>query len=266
MKHAPFVLVLASGLLLAGLLAIIPSASAHEQEVSVDWLVAYANIQVLAPPVFTLYPGSSTLPLSGAGTVYTFPYPVIGDTTGGRPLLHTGDYVVASWSFRYVGSVTVRGDLFWVTRLGLDFGTVGRYIDTGGTGLQWIGASSFELRPNTRYDAALVLRSIQPTLRHLHVGISVQNVGNIPTAPTDTRDPPMPTLYGIFTDAIGPVTEPLQGFPITPNPFGAGATFNLLTPWPWAVASLFGQIVIGFFFIGIMWWYGRYESRKGAKT
>jgi hypothetical protein len=43
-------------------------------------------------------------------------------------------------------------------------------------------------------------------------------------------------------------------------------TVGLIAPWPWAVASLAAQIVIGFFFIGIMWWYGRYESRKGAKT
>jgi hypothetical protein len=41
---------------------------------------------------------------------------------------------------------------------------------------------------------------------------------------------------------------------------------KLITPWPWAVGSLAAQIVIGFVFMGIMWWYGRYESRKGAKT
>jgi hypothetical protein len=150
----------------------------------------------------------------------------------------------------------VRGDLFWVTRLGLDFGTIGRYING-----QWIGASSFELVPNTRYDATLVLRSIQPTFRHLHVGVSVQNVGNIPAAPTVSPIPAGgPTLYGLFTDASGPVTEPVM---INVPNFG---TVGLIAPWPWAVASLAAQIVIGFVFIGIMWWYGRYESRKGAKT
>src|SRR5439155_1562209 len=62
------------------------------------------------------------------------------------PGLATGDYINITWSFRYVAGNTVRGDLFWITRLGLDFGTVGRYIN-----YQWIGASSFELVPNTQY-------------------------------------------------------------------------------------------------------------------
>jgi hypothetical protein len=70
-----------------------------------------------------------------------------------------------------------------------------------------------------------------------------------------------PTLYGLFTDASGPITEPLAGVNVAP--FG---DLKLITPWPWAVGSLAAQIVIGFVFMGIMWWYGRYESRKGAKT
>jgi hypothetical protein len=254
MKHGLIVFVFAIGLLAAGLLGIVGGARAHPQEVSVDWEVAYANIQVLSPPgppVFTRYACPCTPPLTGGTAVvgvFGADYPTLP--------LKTGDEIVVTWSFRYVGANVVRGDLFWVTRLGLDFGTIGRYING-----QWIGASSFELVPNTRYDATLVLRSIQPTFRHLHVGVSVQNVGNIPAAPTVSPIPAGgPTLYGLFTDASGPVTEPVM---INVPNFG---TVGLIAPWPWAVASLAAQIVIGFVFIGIMWWYGRYESRKGAKT
>ena len=251
MKHGLIVFVFAIGLLAAGLLGIVGGARAHPQEVSVDWEVAYANIQVLGPPVYTRYACPCAPPLTG-GTA------VVGVLGADYPTLtlKTGDEIVVTWSFRYVAANVVRGDLFWITRLGLDFGTIGRYING-----QWIGASSFELVPNTRYDATLVLRSIQPTFRHLHVGVSVQNVGNIPAAPTVSPIPAGgPTLYGLFTDASGPVTEPVM---INVPNFG---TVGLIAPWSWAVASLFGQIVIGFFFIGIMWWYGRYESRKGAKT
>jgi hypothetical protein len=254
MKHAFIVFVFAIGLLSAGLVTFAGGARAHELEVSVDWDVAYANIQVLGPPVYTRYACPCAIPPTGGTSV-----PAVNSGSGYPTItLKTGDELVITWSFRYVAANVVRGDLFWITRLGLDFGTIGRYING-----QWIGASSFELVPNTRYDATLVLRSIQPTFRHLHVGVSVQNVGNIPAAPTVPGSnglPPMPTLYGAFTDASGPVTEPVMIN--TPN-FG---TVGLLAPWPWAVASLFGQIVIGFVFIGIMWWYGRYVSRKGAKT
>ena len=259
MKHALIVFVFAIGLLTTGLFSIAGGVRAHEQEVSVDWEVAYANIQTLGPPIFTHYT-SQSIPLSGtsfayAGVAGAQGYPQI--PSGADPKLATGDFIVVTWSFRYVAANVVRGDLFWVTRLGLDFGTIGRYING-----QWIGASSFELVPNTRYDATLVVRAIQPTIRHLHVGVSVQNVGNIPAAPTVSPIPAGgPELYGIFTDASGPVTEPLAGMTVAPI-----GNLNLITPWPWAVASLGAQIVIGFVFIGIMWWYGRYQSRKGAKT
>src|SRR5207249_11083783 len=168
--------------------------------------------------------------------------------------------------FRYVGSAAVRGDLFWITRLGLDFSTIGRYVDSG-TGRQWIGSSSFALTPKTQYNATLVLRSIQPTFRHLHVGVSVQNVGNIPAAPGPagvTGNPPILVLYGAFTDANGPVVEPLQGLTIGRSPFQG--TFLLLTPWPWAVGGFVAQVLMGLVFIGIMFWYGRWEQRKGART
>ena len=252
MKHAFIVFVFAIGLLATGLFSFVGGARAHAQEVSVDWEVAYANLNFLAPPVYTRYACPCAPPLTGgtavAGVTVSGAYPTL--------TLKTGDELVITYSFRYVAANVVRGDLFWITRLGLDFGTIGRYING-----QWIGASSFELVPNTRYDATLVLRSIQPTFRHLHVGVSVQNVGNIPAAPTVSPIPAGgPELYGLFTDASGPVTEPVM---INVPNFG---TVGLLAPWSWAVASLFGQIVIGFVFIGIMWWYGRYESRKGAKT
>jgi len=174
------------------------------------------------------------------------------------PGLATGDYINITWSFRYVAGNTVRGDLFWITRLGLDFGTVGRYIN-----YQWIGASSFELVPNTQYTATLIIRSIQPTFRHLHVGVSVQNVGNIPAAPTTLPIPAGgPILYGLFTDAHGPVVEPLKGVDVAPF----GKNLELIAPWPWAVASVFGQIILGFAFIGIMYWYARWERKRGVKA
>jgi len=171
----------------------------------------------------------------------------------------------------------VRGDLFWITRLGLDFATIGRYVtctlpapepptaDCTGTNA-WIGSSSFLLVPGARYDVTLVLRSIQPTFRHLHVGVSVQNVGNIPAAPGPvgvTGNPPIPVLYGAFTDATGPVVEPLQGLTIAGSPFQG--TFLLLTPWSWAVGGFVAQVLMGLVFIGIMFWYGRWEQRKGAR-
>src|SRR5207245_9070744 len=93
------------------------------------------------------------------------------------------------------------------------FSASGPYVNSG-PGRQWIGSSSFALTPKTQYNATLVVRSIQPTFRHLHVGVSVQNVGNIPAAPTVSGvngNPPMPTLYGLFTNANGSVVEPLAG-------------------------------------------------------
>jgi len=56
--------------------------------------------------------------------------------------------------------------------------------------------------------------------------------------------------------------EPLQGTAVGGFPNG----LQLIAPWPWAVASLFGQIVIGFAFIGIMWWYARWEKKRGVKA
>src|SRR5207247_4101635 len=255
MKHPSIAIAVAIGLMMTGVLLFATGARAHEQENSVEWEVAYANIRVLGPPVYTHYT-TQALPLGGTrftyiGQIGSNGYPTIPLLPD--PGLATGDYINITWSFRYVAGNTVRGDLFWITRLGLDFGTVGRYIN-----YQWIGASSFELVPNTQYTATLIIRSIQPTFRHLHVGVSVQNVGNIPAAPTVSGvngNPPMPTLYGLFTNANGPVVEPLAGVSIAGSPFSG--TFLLLTPWPWAVGGFAAQAVIGLVFIGAMYWYGR---------
>src|SRR5205823_12752218 len=105
-------------------------------------------------------------------------------------------------------------------RLARDYSKLGRHVDSG-TGRQWIGSSSHALTTKTQYNATLVVRSIQPTFRHLHVGVSVQNVGNIPAAPTVSAvngNPPMPTLYGLFTNANGPVVEPHDGVRIAGLP------------------------------------------------
>src|SRR3989442_270537 len=144
-KHPLVAIALAIGMVLTGVLVFATGARAHEQETSVDWEVAYANIRVLAPPVYTHYT-TQTLPLGGT-------------------------------RFAYSGVISSSG--------------------------------------------------AYPT---------------IPTSP-------------------GPVFEPLQGVSVAP--FG---NLQLIAPWPWAVASLFGQIVIGFAFIGIMWWYARYEKKRGARA
>ena len=176
MRPLSIVMVAVVGSVLLGLLAFPGGARAHETEPSVDWDVAYANVQVLGPPIYA-YHATQSLPLSGSGTRFTG---VLGAGPGGgwnTIDMNTGEYLVITWSFRYVGGAAVRGDLFWITRLGLDFSTIGRYVDNGdGTGRQWIGSSSFALTPKTQYNATLVVRSTQPTFRHLHVGVSVQNV------------------------------------------------------------------------------------------
>src|SRR6058998_2161633 len=124
MKHSSIALALVAGLLLTGVLVLATGARAHEQETSVDWEVAYANIRVLGPPVYTHYT-TQALPLGGTrftyiGQIGSNGYPTIPLLPD--PGLATGDYINITWSFRYVAGNTVRGDLFWITRLGLDFG------------------------------------------------------------------------------------------------------------------------------------------------
>ena len=250
MRHPLGVIGIVLGLVFAGIVVSPGVVSAHEQETFVSWEVAYANINFVGAPTFT---HKASLPQ--AGTAYSgAPTGPGGYATIG---MATGDYLVITYSFRYIGATVTRGDLFWVTRLGLDFGTIGRYVDG-----KWIGGRSFELVPGTQYNATLVIRSIQPVLRHLHVGLSIKDVGNIPAAPTVTPIPNGgPKLYGLFTDANGAVVDPLQGSNVQ-LPGGVG----LLAPWPWAVAGLFGQIVIGLAFIAVMFWYGRRLNKQAGGT
>lgn len=231
-------------------LVLAPAVRAHEQETFVDWEVGYANLAFLAAPVFIEQKNAvrHVGQVDGAGL-----YPTIE--------LNTGDVLVVEYGFRYLGEKERRGDLFWVTRLGLDFGTIGRYIDDG-SGREWIGGGSFALVPGQSYNATLVLRSLQPTERHLHVGVAVQDVGNLVAAPTVRPIPAGgPTLYGIWTEAVGLVVEPLEGFNVQPFP---GGSLTLLAPWPFAVGGFVAQVVIGLGFIAVMYWYGRREQKRGA--
>ena len=230
-----------------------PAVRAHEQETFVDWDVGYANLGFLAAPVFIeLKNGIQHVgQVDAAGNYATIQ-------------LSTGDRLEIRYSFRYLGEKERRGDLWWITRLGLDFGTIGRYVefvDPVVRAREWIGGGSFALLPGQTYNATLVLRSLQPTLRHLHVGVAVQDVGNIAAAPTVSPIPAGgPILYGIFTEATGPVVEPLAGFNVPP--FG---NLKLLETWPWAVGGFVAQVIIGLSFIGIMYWYGKWESKRQSK-
>jgi len=231
-----------------------PVVRAHEQETFVSWDVAYQYIDFTTVPVFIENGNRHVGQVDAAGNYATIQ-------------LDTGDRLVVEYSFKYIGEKERRGDLFWVTRLGLDFGTIGRYIefvDPVVRPREWIGGSSFAFLPGQTYNATLVLRSLQPTLRHLHVGVAVQDVGNIGAAPTESPIPVGgPILYGIWTDAKGSVVEPLEGFNVDVGSFG---TLKLLEPWPWAVTGLVAQIVIGLGFIIIMYGYGRWEKKRGAAT
>src|SRR5438552_12237691 len=125
MRHPSIAIAVAIGLVMTGVLAFATGARAHEQETSVDWEVAYANIRVLAAPVYTHYT-TQTLPLGGTRFAYTGVigsngYPTI--PTLPDPGLATGDYINITWSFRYVACNTVCGDVFCITRIGIDFGT-----------------------------------------------------------------------------------------------------------------------------------------------
>jgi len=250
MRHVSNVMTLAVALFAVALMLSPPAVRAHEQETFVDWGVAYENINFTTVPVFIENGNRHAGQVNASGGYATIQ-------------LNTGDLLVVEYSFKYLGEKERRGDLFWVTRLGLDFGTIGRYVefvDPVVRPREWIGASSFAFLPGQTYNATLVLRSLQPTLRHLHVGVAVQDVGNIAAAPTVIPIPPGgPILYGIWTDAVGLVVEPLEGFNVPP--FG---TLKLLEPWPWAVGGFVAQVVIGLSFIAIMYWYGRREQKRGA--
>ncbi len=242
MKYLSTIAVVCLTLWLLVLLPQTVTVSAHEHEDFTDWAVGFSYVRFLGPPVF-VYKDVS--------------YVGIKDPVKGYPTIDmaTGDILIAKYSFMYLGgplgNVVTRGDLFWITRLGLDFGTLGRYIN--GT---WIGGASFALIPGQTYDAEIVMRALQPTLRHLHVGVSVKDVGNIPAAPYEL---PTPLLYGIWTSATGAVVEPLAG--INVQPFG---DLKLLEVWPWAFQGVVAQILIGAIFIAVMLMYRRRELKQAA--
>ena len=107
MKRPAIAIAVATGLVLMGLLLFIPSGvRAHGQETSVDFDVAYANVRVLGAPLYTHY-ATQTLPLTGgtgtSGVIGPNGYPTI--------TMKTGEYIVVTWTFRYVGAAVVKGDL-----------------------------------------------------------------------------------------------------------------------------------------------------------
>src|SRR2546429_9916201 len=70
MRPASIAMMLVIGSVFVGLLAFPGGARAHEQETSGDWEVAYANLQVLGPPVHAYY-ATQSLPQTGSGTPFT---------------------------------------------------------------------------------------------------------------------------------------------------------------------------------------------------
>lgn len=212
---------------------------AHETEDFVDWGLAFQYIEFLGPPVFIHYKSLEDLQKGVGGVEY-----VAERGSGPTIKMSTGDILVAKFKFRYIGPTKSRADIFYLTRLGLDFGVLGKYVNG-----KFIGAKSFEVEPGKEYEAMLVLRALRPELRHLHVGVSIEGFGNIAAAPNEL---PTPVLYGIWTEATGPVVEPLEG--INVRPFGE---LKLLETWPWASASVVAQLIIGFGFIAVMHAIGR---------
>jgi len=212
---------------------------AHETEDFVDWSLAFQYVEFLGPPVFIHYKSLEDLQKGVGGVEY-----VAERGSGPTIKMSTGDILVAKFKFRYIGPTKSRADLFYLTRLGLDFGILGKYVNG-----KFIGAKSFEVEPGKEYEAMLVLRALRPERRHLHVGVSIEGFGNIAVAPYEL---PVPVLYGIWTEATGPVIEPLAG--INVRPFGE---LKLLETWPWASASVVAQLIIGFGFIAVMYAIGR---------
>jgi hypothetical protein len=216
---------------------------AHETEDFVDWSLAFQYVEFLGPPVYIHYKSLEDLQKGVGGVEY-----VAERGSGPTIKMSTGDILVAKFKFRYIGPTKTRADLFYLTRLGLDFGILGKYVNG-----KFIGAKSFEVEPGKEYEAMLVLRALRPERRHLHVGVSIEGFGNIAVAPYEL---PVPVLYGIWTEATGPVVEPLAG--INVRPFGE---LKLLETWPWASASVVAQLIIGFGFIAVMYAIGR---RRGT--
>ncbi len=263
MKYTSIVMALILGMSLLAFLT--PSASAHDRETFVSWEVAHQFINFIGPPTFQVGTVTGQGPFQAtAGKFFVGDYtvnPTDGSVAYNTINLQTGDVLLIAWNFQFLGGDVRRGDLFWITRLGLDFGTLGRYITEQPGGVrEFIGANSFALKPGQVYTAELVIRALRPTLRHLHVGVSIKDVGNVPAAPIDPNNPSnAPVLYGIWTSATGAVVEPLQGV----NVPGWG-TLTLIATWPWATAGAAGQFALGGGFLLVMYLYGKRQARKAA--
>src|SRR5438309_10901568 len=108
MRPASIAMMIVIGSIFVGLLAFPGGARAHEQETSVDWEVAYANLRVLGPPVYTR---STTLPATCTGGTPG----VISGVGGAYPpiTLSTCASLCITWSCRYIGGNAVRGDRLW---------------------------------------------------------------------------------------------------------------------------------------------------------
>src|SRR5437867_12797700 len=69
-RALPIAVTIVLGVVLLGFLVFPGGVRAHEQDTSVDWEVAYANICVPIAPIFA-DPSTQTLPLMGCGTAAT---------------------------------------------------------------------------------------------------------------------------------------------------------------------------------------------------
>src|SRR5437879_13640221 len=122
-RALPIAVTIVLGVVLLGFLVFPVGVRAHEQETSVAWEVAYANIRVPSAPIYAHH-ATQTLPLTGSGTPTTA---VMGSQGYPTISLNTGGLLVITCTFNYVAANAVRGDLFWLSRLGLDLGTIGHY-------------------------------------------------------------------------------------------------------------------------------------------
>ncbi|MCS7095131.1 MAG: hypothetical protein NZ988_04920 [Thaumarchaeota archaeon] len=236
-------LVLGASILLLMLSGYIVGAAAHEEEPFVDWEVAYSYIEWLGPPEYT-YQGRK---------IVAVPDPV--SRIDPHITMNTGDILYARYRFRFLGEDPIKADAFYLTRLGLDFGILGKYVNG-----KFIGGSYFRAEPGQTYEVLLVLRAITPTkgvTRHLHVGISLEGIGNIPVAEPMMVHLPgeryHPRLYGLFVDIIGEKqSEPLAGLNLRPV-----GEVKVVEDWFWTPGSIYANIGIAAAFMAVMYFAGK---------
>src|SRR5437879_13509480 len=93
MRALPTAVTIVLGVVLLGLLVFPAAVQAHEQETSVDWEVAWANIRVPSAPIYAHY-ATQTLPL----TVSATPTTAVMASQGDPPIaLNTGAIQVIPW-------------------------------------------------------------------------------------------------------------------------------------------------------------------------